>query len=445
MPELDDQQLLGEFVGRNSEAAFTALVARYVNLVYSTALRFTGNPHHAEEITQAVFIILARKAGGLRRGTVLSGWLYQTARLTAANYLRGEIRRQRREQEAYMQSTLNGSCDASSQETWSQIAPLLDDAMGRLGETDRNVVVLHFFENKTAREVAAALKLTEAAAHKRVNRVLDKLRKFFSQRGVTLAAAAIAGAVSANSAHAAPVGLAESISAVAVAKGAAAGTSTLTLVKGALKIMAWTKAKTAVVVCVIVAVTATTGVVGYKLVNARPVLQSSAIDDIQPDGTIRSQVTSEMINYLGETLTTNSSQDAILHIDRITDALGQPIKFTTRRDGGLWRYEETYNRPIPPGGKIVETVEGTETGLVMSSGELGEYQYQIDIATGYEGNTHRVQVVDLPAGAILLEKQPANAVEMTNNGRIELRVDKIIPPGGNLPIRYRYRLSANAN
>ena len=106
MTELDDHELLAEYARTESEAAFAALVARYVNLVYSAALRFTGNPHHAEEITQAVFIILARKAGGLRRGTVLSGWLYQTARLTAANFVKGEIRRQRREQEAYMQSTL---------------------------------------------------------------------------------------------------------------------------------------------------------------------------------------------------------------------------------------------------------------------------------------------------------------------------------------------------
>src|SRR5215469_8730058 len=136
MPEPDDQQLLGEFARANSEAAFAGLVERHVNLVYSTALRFTSKPHAAEEISQAVFIILARKAPGLRRGTVLSGWLYQTARLTAANYVKHEIRRQRREQEAYMQSTLN----TPESPAWEEIAPLLDEAMGGLGETDRNAV-----------------------------------------------------------------------------------------------------------------------------------------------------------------------------------------------------------------------------------------------------------------------------------------------------------------
>jgi RNA polymerase sigma factor (sigma-70 family) len=241
MTELDDHELLAEFARNESEAAFAALIARYVNLVYSAALRFTGNPHHAEEITQAVFIILARKAVSLRRGTVLSGWLYQTARLTAANFVKGEIRRQRREQVAYMQSTLSEPETAA----WEQIAPLLDEAMGRLGETDRNAIVLRFFENKTAQEVAATLKLNEAAAHKRVNRAVEKLRKFFTKRGVTLSATLIVGAVSANSVQAAPVGLALTISATA-AKGAAIAATVTTLVKGTLKLMTYAKLKLAI-------------------------------------------------------------------------------------------------------------------------------------------------------------------------------------------------------
>ena len=244
MPDLDDQQLLDEFTGANSEAAFAALVTRYVNLVYSTALRFAGNPQAAEEISQAVFIILARKAASLRQGVVLSGWLYQTARLTAANYVKHDIRRQRREQEAYMQSTLN----EPGASAWEEIAPLLDEAMGKLGETDRNAVVLRFFENKTSREVATALKMTEAAAHMRVHRALEKLRHFFTKRGIVSTTAIIAGAVSANSVHAAPIGLAKSVSAVAIAKGAAASASTATLVKGALKVMAWSKTQTVVAI-----------------------------------------------------------------------------------------------------------------------------------------------------------------------------------------------------
>ncbi len=262
MTERDDDQLLAEFASAQSETAFAALVSRHVNLVYSTALRFASNPHHAEEITQAVFIILARKAGGLRRGTVLSGWLYQTARLTAANFVKGEIRRQNREQEAYMQSTLTEPAAA-----WEQIAPLLDEAMGHLGETDRNAVVLRFFENKTAQEIAVSLKLNEAAAHKRVTRGLEKLRKYFVKRGVPLTAALLAGTVAAHSVQAAPPGLALTVAA-ATAKGAAVSASTLTLVKGALKIMAWSKAQTAIVAGAIVLLAAgTTTLVTTKMVE----------------------------------------------------------------------------------------------------------------------------------------------------------------------------------
>jgi len=243
MLEPDDHQLLAEFARAASGPAFATLVKRYVNLVYSTAFRFTGNTHHSEEITQAVFIVLARKAEKLSPRVVLSGWLYQTARLTAANFMKGEIRRQQREQEAYMQSALDESNDSA----WKEIAPLLDEAMGKLGETDRDAVVLRFFENKSAAEIGSALRMTEETARRRVNRALEKLRKLFARRGVVSTAAIIAGVVSANSVHAVPAGLAQSISAVAIAKGATASISTITIVKGALKFMAWTKTKSIIV------------------------------------------------------------------------------------------------------------------------------------------------------------------------------------------------------
>ena len=145
MQELDDNVLLREYVDHDSAEAFATLVTRHVNKVYSVALRHTRNPHQAEEITQAVFVILARKSRGLGRGVVLSGWLYQTARLTAVTSIRSEIRRARREQEAYMQTELRAT---APDETWEQLAPLLEDAMGQLGEKERAAVVLRFFGGK---------------------------------------------------------------------------------------------------------------------------------------------------------------------------------------------------------------------------------------------------------------------------------------------------------
>jgi hypothetical protein len=138
------------------------------------------------------------------------------------------------------------------------LSPLLDEAMARLRDTDRDAIVLRFFENKSLQEVGAALGLEERAAQKRVARGLERLRDFFAKRGVDSTATGIAEKISVNSIQAAPVALAKTISAVAITKGAAAGGSTLALVKGALKIMAWTKAKTAVVAAAVVILAAGT-------------------------------------------------------------------------------------------------------------------------------------------------------------------------------------------
>jgi RNA polymerase sigma factor (sigma-70 family) len=201
----DDMTLLREYAQRNSEEAFATLVSRHVNLVYSVALRQVRDTHLAEESTQAVFIILARKAKSLGDNTILSGWLCRTARYASANALTIQRRRQHREQEAHMQSVLN----ESESDAWTQIAPLLDRALAQLGETDHNAIVLRFFEGRNFNEVGAALGASEDAAKKRVARAVEKLRKFFTKRGVTFSAAVIASAVSANSVQAAPVGLAQ--------------------------------------------------------------------------------------------------------------------------------------------------------------------------------------------------------------------------------------------
>jgi len=255
MSDVSDVDLLRSYSRQGSEAAFAGLVERHVNLVYSAALRQVGNATQAEEIAQAVFIILARKAASLRRDTVLDAWLYETTRLTSLSFLRGERRRQFREQEAYMQSTLQEFTDAPA---WNQLAPLLDEGMARLGKKDREAIVLRFFKEKNLRDVASAMNTTEAAAQSRVHRAVEKLRKFFLRRGIVLSGVAITGAISAHSVEAAPAGLAKSISVAAMAKGAAASASTLTLITGALKIMAWTKMKSAIVVVGVVLLAAGT-------------------------------------------------------------------------------------------------------------------------------------------------------------------------------------------
>ncbi len=244
----DDLTLLRAYARDHSEAAFAALVARHVHLVYSVALRSVRAAPLAEEITQAVFIILARKAETLAPATVLPGWLCRTARYASANALTIQRRRQQREQEAYMQSTLNDA-EPRPDDAWHQIAPLLDGAMEKLGQKDHDALVLRFFENKNFAEVGATLGTSEDAAKMRVQRALEKLRKIFAKRGVDSTTALLAGAISANAVAVAPAGLVVKVSLVA-AKGTTVAAGIAVLVNGTLKLMAWAKAKVALLVVV---------------------------------------------------------------------------------------------------------------------------------------------------------------------------------------------------
>ena len=322
MHDIPDAGLLERFARSESEEAFAELVRRHLPLVYSAAFRHNTNPQNAQEITQAVFIILARKAASLGRRSVLSGWLYHTTRLTAANFQRAEFRRIHREQEAFMQSTLQETVPDAA---WREVAPLLDEAMARLGATDRDAVVLRYFENKSLAEVGTALGVEERAAQKRVSRALEKLRKIFTKRGVTLTATLIASAVSANSVQAAPVGLAVTVTAAA-AKGAAVGGSTLTLVKGALKLMAWTKAKMAIAVTAAVLATGTTTVVVTKVVAGRSDTQAQRLADgsllvlsrVSFDGTNNFTHGSMLEKLLGHAIPTNGLQLSTFKLTRPT-------------------------------------------------------------------------------------------------------------------------------
>jgi RNA polymerase sigma factor (sigma-70 family) len=238
----DDIDLLREYATGQSGTAFATLVSRYTNLVYSTALRQVRDPQLAEEITQVVFIILARKADSFDAKVILPGWLYRTTGHVSKSALKRELRRQHREQEAYMQSTLHETGPA-----WERLSPLLDEAMSRLAEADRDALVLRFFEGRNLNEIGTTLGVSEEAAKKRVSRAVEKLQSYFSRRGINSTAAIISAAISANSVHAAPVSLAKSVTAIAMTKGGAITGPTLSLVKGALKLMAWSKMKLAVI------------------------------------------------------------------------------------------------------------------------------------------------------------------------------------------------------
>jgi RNA polymerase sigma factor (sigma-70 family) len=206
---LTDQELLRQYSGRHSEAAFAELARRHVDFVYSAALRMVHDPHLAEDVTQAVFLALAHNAGRLGGCSALSGWLHGTARNIGANTVRTEARRRVREQEA---AAMNVLLAPDSDVAWDQIAPHVDTALGELNEADRDAVLLRFFERKSAREIAQTLNISEEAAQKRVSRAMERLRNALDTRGVAVGASGLAALILANAVQTAPAGLAVTIS-----------------------------------------------------------------------------------------------------------------------------------------------------------------------------------------------------------------------------------------
>jgi RNA polymerase sigma factor (sigma-70 family) len=206
-----DLELLRAYAERQSDAAFSEIVSRYKDMVYSAAFRQVGNAATAEDLTQAVFIVLSRKAGALRSETVLSGWLFRAVRFAAMDTLKTTRRREHRETEA----SVEAEDDSAAQ--WEEIAPLLDDGLAALGEQDRLAILLRFFDQKSWSEVGAALRMNENAARVRVTRALDKLRFWFSKRGVSVSALALAGLLTSNAVQAAPAVIAGTASSVATA------------------------------------------------------------------------------------------------------------------------------------------------------------------------------------------------------------------------------------
>ena len=207
MTPTNDLALLREFIRDQSQDAFTALVQRHLGLVYCAALRQVRSPQLAEEVAQSVFTDLARNAARLKPDTVLSAWLYEVTRRTAINVVRGESRRQLREQIALEMNAMNATSD-----DWRQIEPLLDDAMHALDDTDRTAILLRYFENKSLRDVGESLGTTDDTARKRVSRAVERLREFFTKSGVTVGASGLALAISDHAVQEAPVGLAVTIS-----------------------------------------------------------------------------------------------------------------------------------------------------------------------------------------------------------------------------------------
>lgn len=267
--ETGDWQLLHEYVKEGSQEAFATLVERHVNFVYSTCLREVRDAVLAEDTTQAVFLILARKAPQLRPQGAFSGWLYQTARFASRNALKQERNRQRHEQnmmQEFMDENTHPNHAPGYGKDQSFLEENLHEALSALNNEQRSVVLLRFFEGKSVREVGESLGITEKAAERRLARALEKMRRHFEAHGYATSVAVIAVLLAENVVQAAPAtcvssalqianhvaagGAVSSGAAIATgavaSKGVAAG-NVVSLSQGVLKAMLINQIKTGVV------------------------------------------------------------------------------------------------------------------------------------------------------------------------------------------------------
>jgi RNA polymerase sigma factor (sigma-70 family) len=225
---MDDGELLKRYVAAGSEEAFRSLVERNLPLVYSAALRKTNNRSMAEDVTQVVFIILAKKAHELSKGTILAGWLHRTAWHVSMKALVTECRRRQREEKAVQMQTAEQDAD------WESLAPLLDDALAQLGDAERSAVVLRYFQNRSFIEVGKALGISDDTAQKKVTRSVDKLRKFLFKRGIAISVVGFVGLMATRAAQFAPETLAERVIPAAL-KDAGVSSTVYALLQEAIK------------------------------------------------------------------------------------------------------------------------------------------------------------------------------------------------------------------
>jgi len=235
---MDDWLLLSRYVESGCQDSFEQIVTRHSGWVFSLSLRAVRDRHLAEDVTQAVFIVLARKARTIRQGTPLSGWLFKVSRFAVSDALKRRTRIKNRENRfaEFFKATGNGNATALESDNISDtVSQTLDEAVACLSESDRQIVLLRFYEHKSLAEIGTILEISEEAAKKRVARAVERLRKYFSTRGIIASVALLLLLLSNRSAEAASLG--------AVFGTAAAPSIANSIAEGAIQLMAHANAR----------------------------------------------------------------------------------------------------------------------------------------------------------------------------------------------------------
>ena len=249
----DDWSLIDRYAAARDDAAFAALVRRHVDLVHSAAVRRVGDRHMAEDVTQAVFVILAQKPGSARSSASLAGWFLATVRYAAANALKVERRRRQHEQSAAADAaarSAGGGADPADSLAWQELAAHLDDAVLGLPAGDRRAVLLRYFERLPIHAVAVALGVSEDAAKQRLRRAVEKLRVGLARRTGLVALVPAAGRgpdlavlLESNAVQGAPLPLTLAAAPSALGAGAGGGAAAAAIAKGAMSMMRFAKLK----------------------------------------------------------------------------------------------------------------------------------------------------------------------------------------------------------
>jgi RNA polymerase sigma factor (sigma-70 family) len=312
----DHRTLLAEYAANGSEEAFRELVARYIDLVYSTAVRLVnGDTHRAEDVAQTVFADLARLAGKFSQDVMLGGWLHRRTWHVATTLMRNERRRLNRERQAVEMNELQDHPEGQ----FERIAPLLDEAINQLGARDRAAIVLRFFEHRDLRAVGLALGSNEDAAQKRVSRAVEKLRCHFARRGIVASSTVIASVIAAHAVHSAPAGLASSVTTASLA--GAAGSSSFGLASNLFKTMLMKK--TTLIAAAVILTATIVSISALKTKHARadaPVTAASLREGLVLDMTFDQDETYDHNATSGSEVTDSNGK---VKGGKITDHSGQ--------------------------------------------------------------------------------------------------------------------------